>query len=174
MIPRISPIFPNQLRAYFRMQQAAIIMCAEAVDHLTSVVAPVLERLADDPNPSLDSANLLELMAEVQKYKALKERAARMEKAVTDAEANQVRPGLDQYKALLGLPLDPEPMPKFWKDHESEQGLARFALTLLLLARLKISPAKFAAKGKRLLTTNPDTIFLAILDDQGKGDFSRN
>lgn len=174
MNPPIPLIYTKQLQAYSRVQQAAVFMRDEVRGHLTSVVAPILERLADDPNPSLDSADWLELMAEVENYKALKERATNMEEAATRAETLEVRPGLDHYKAKLGLPLDSASLPDFWKKFEAEEGLVRFALTLMLIVRLKISPAKFATKGTQLLTTNTDTIFLALLDDLGTGEFTQN
>jgi hypothetical protein len=164
----------SKLRRLGALQREADDKQHELRSFYVSIIDPLLDQIAEEPFPAADSDFWIELKESSQIFKMLQAEATAKEYAVTDMKATEVEPLLKTFRATLGLSSEMALLPDFWKDLQAEQGYAAFALSLVLLVRLKISRLEFEAKARQMWTTDPDAIFLALLDDSGKGDFTKN
>lgn len=100
----------------------------------------------------------------LRRYLALLHHASRFEAEAHSLRLCSLEPQVAVLRSKLHLPAATQELPEFYRRLERDRGFVALALSLHIIVQLRISWEAFEATGRSLNTTDPDSIFEALLN----------
>lgn len=116
----------------------------------------------------------LEFLGLVRVYVTLLGDASRAEAEAHSLRIRSLEPQVAVLRSRLNLPAATKELPEFYRRLECDRGFAAVALSLHLLIQLSVSWETFEAIGKRLNTTDPESIFPVLLEEGPASQINNN